>query len=186
MSAEASNGSSSFQGSMSCEKRSTSCQNEIEQSLQDTSSEQSSDTVNQRPRRSINKPTRYRDENFVTTYSCYFAGPMDEDEPSCYEEAKDSEDWQLAMDEEMKALMKNETWDLVPRTGSVCPITCKWVYKLKRKADGSIDRFKARLVAHGFSQKYGEDFEETFSPVAIMTSVRTLISLAASQGWKLW
>lgn len=111
---------------------------------------------------------------------------MDEDESSCYEKAKDSEDWQLAMDEEMKALMKNETWDLVPRTGSVHPITCKWVYKLKRKAAGSIDRFKARLVARGFSQKYGEDFEETFSPVAKMTSVQILISLAASQGWKLW
>ena len=90
------------------------------------------------------------------------------------------------MDEEMKALMKNETWDLVPRTRNVHPNICKWVYKLKRRADGSIDRFKARLVARGFSQKHGEDFEETFSPMAKMTSFRLLISLATSQGRKLW
>ncbi|KAL3510913.1 hypothetical protein ACH5RR_030314 [Cinchona calisaya] len=90
------------------------------------------------------------------------------------------------MNEGMTALVKNETWDLVRKPESVQPITCKWVYKLKRKADGSTDRFKARLVARGFSQKYGEDYDETFSPVAKMISVRVIISLAASQGWKPW
>ena len=124
MSVEAANGSSSLQGSMSCERGSISCQNETEQSIQDASLEQSSESVNQRPWRSIIKPARYQDENFVTTYSCYFVGPVDEDEPSCYEEAKASKDWNLAMDEEMNALMKNETWDLVPRIGNVHPITC--------------------------------------------------------------
>lgn len=66
------------------------------------------------------------------------------------------------------------------------PITCKWVYKLKRKADESVDRFKARLVARSFSQSYGEEYEKTLSPIAKMTSVCVVISLVATQGWKLW
>ena len=55
------------------------------------------------------------------------------------------------MKEEMNALEKNETWDLVPRPPNVQPVSCKWVYRIKRKADGIIDRYKARLVARGFS-----------------------------------
>lgn len=68
----------------------------------------------------------------------------------------------------------------------VKPVSCKWVYKLKNKADGSIDRYKARLVARGFSQEYGLDYEETFSPIAKLTTVRVLISLAINKGWTLW
>ncbi|CAA7020014.1 unnamed protein product [Microthlaspi erraticum] len=142
--------------------------------------------ANQRPKRDIVKPARYRDERFVTTYSCYFASPFDEEEPSSYDEAKGVKEWETAMKEEMDALKKNETWDLVPKPKDVQPVSCKWVYRIKRKRDGNIDRHKARLVARGFSQKYGEDYDETFSPVAKMTTVRTLLSLAASFGWKLW
>lgn len=90
------------------------------------------------------------------------------------------------MDDEVRALLKNGTWDLVPKLKDVQPVLCKWIYKIKRKADGSVDRFKARLVARGFSQKYGEYYEETFSPVAKMTSLRLLLSLAASNDCKLW
>ena len=90
------------------------------------------------------------------------------------------------MREEIDTLLKNETWDLVPKPASCQPISCKWVYKLKRKSDGSIDRIKARLVTRGFSQHQGLDYEETFSPVAKMATVRTLISLAAKMNWRLW
>lgn len=90
------------------------------------------------------------------------------------------------MREEINALRKNNTWELVPKPKGAELVTCKWVYKLKTKADGTIERHKARLVARGFSQQYGLDYEETFSPVAKMVTVRTIVSLAAYKGWNLW
>lgn len=139
-----------------------------------------------RPKRNIVRPCRFRDDNFVTTFSCFLANAVDDEEPASYNEAKCVKEWVTAMEEEMHALEKNETWDVVPKPPGTQAVTCKWVYRIKRKADGSIDRYKARLVARGFSQKYGEDYEETFSPVAKMTSIRTVLALAASSRWKLW
>ena len=93
------------------------------------------------------------------------------DEPKSYNKAKGIPKWEEAMQEEISALNKNCTWELVPKPKDVDLITCKWVYKLKKKADGQVDRYKGRLVAHGFSQKYGQDYDETFSPVAKMVTV---------------
>ncbi|XP_047332615.1 uncharacterized mitochondrial protein AtMg00820-like [Impatiens glandulifera] len=92
-----------------------------------------------------------------------------DEEPNSYNEAKNVKEWVTTMEEEMNALKKNETWDVVLKPPDTQAVTCKWVYRIKRKADGSIDRYKSRLVAQGFSQKYGEDYEETFSPIAKMT-----------------
>ncbi|KAG8484252.1 hypothetical protein CXB51_023902 [Gossypium anomalum] len=110
---------------------------------------------------------------------------MDE-EPASFEEAKGYPEWKSAMDEEIEALNKNQTLELVPKPKNCKLVTCKWVYRLKRKSDGTVDRCKARLVARGFSQSYGLDYEETYSPVAKMVTLRTIFSLAAMKTWKAW
>lgn len=89
------------------------------------------------------------------------------------------------MDDEYAALMKNETWHLVPPRSGCKVIDCKWVFKLKKKADGSIERYKAWLVAKGFKQRNGIDYEDTFSPMVKSTTVRLILSIAVSRGWSL-
>ena len=87
------------------------------------------------------------------------------------------------MSEELAALDRTGTWEIVPLPSHAVPITCKWVFKIKTKSDGSLERYKARLVARGFQQTQGRDYEETFAPVAHMTTVRTMIAVAASRSW---
>ena len=108
-------------------------------------------------------------------------------EPTSYRLAlKDaySDNWKQAMEEEMKALRNNNTWDVVDRPPPQRQIVdSKWVYKLKLKADGSIERYKGRVVGKGFTQVLGHDFDETFAPVARYESLRLLIAIAAWKGW---
>ncbi|CAJ2639186.1 unnamed protein product [Trifolium pratense] len=104
-------------------------------------------------------------------------------EPSSYKEAILDPLWQKAMDEELAALHKTNTWDIVPLPPGKRAIGSRWVYKIKTKSDGSVERYKARLVAKGFSQQYGMDYEETFAPVAKMTTIRTLIAVASIRQW---
>ncbi|RVW48002.1 Retrovirus-related Pol polyprotein from transposon TNT 1-94 [Vitis vinifera] len=93
--------------------------------------------------------------------------------------------WREAMNTEIQALQANKTWSLVPLPSHKKLIGCKWVYKIKYNPDGTIERYKARLVAKGFSQVEGIDYRETFAPVAKLTTVRVLLSLASIQGWHL-
>ena len=81
--------------------------------------------------------------------------------------------------------MKNDVWDIVPRPKGKSVVTSKWIYKIKHATNGSIEKYKARFVARGFSQKEGIDYEETFAPVAKYTSIRAIMALDAKLGWKL-
>ena len=89
------------------------------------------------------------------------------------------------MEEEMHALAENETWDLVDAPKGVKPIRCTLVYKVKYNTDGSVNRYKARLVAKVYAQKHDIDYDETFTPVAKMTTASILLALVAAKGWHL-
>ncbi|OMO85296.1 Integrase, catalytic core [Corchorus capsularis] len=116
-------------------------------------------------------------------FHCFLSTILSVYEPKSYHEACLDPLWQAAMKEELNALEKTHTWDLVELPVGKSVVDCKWVYKVKTKSDGSVERYKARLVAKGFTQEYGIDYEETFAPVARMTSVRTLIAVASIRGW---
>ena len=81
--------------------------------------------------------------------------------------------------------MKNDVWDIVPKPEGKSIVSSKWIYKIKHAADGSIEKYKARFVARGFSQKEGIDYEETFAPVAWYTSIRAIMALASMMKWDL-
>jgi hypothetical protein len=89
------------------------------------------------------------------------------------------------MQDEYSSLLQNNTWELTPLPPSRTAISCKWTYKLKYDSSGQIDCFKARLVARGFTQQYGIDYTETFSPVAKFDSIRTFLSIVAVENYDL-
>jgi histone deacetylase 1/2 len=89
------------------------------------------------------------------------------------------------MDVEYDALMKNKSWHLVPPNYGYNIIDCRWVYKVKRKVDGTLDKYKAHLVAKGYKQHYGIDYEDTFGTVVKAATIRLVLSLAVSRGWNL-
>ena len=89
------------------------------------------------------------------------------------------------MEEEMRALDANDTWALVDSSPHYKPIRCKWVYKIKYNTDSSINRYKAKLVAKGYAQTHGMDYDETLAPIAKMTTFRVVSSVVAARGWHL-
>ena len=105
-------------------------------------------------------------------------------EPQTYLEVKGILEWEQAMEAEFQILQKNHTWTLSDLPAGKNPISCKWVYKVKYKADGTLDKYKARLVARGFSQKEGIDYEETFAPFSKIDSIRLPLAIAASRKWE--
>ena len=89
------------------------------------------------------------------------------------------------MIKEHQALLRNQTWTLVPRHSTQNVIGCKWVYRVKYNPDGSLKQHKARLVAIGFHQRPGIDYSETFSPVIKSTTIRLILTIAVNNGWHL-
>ena len=90
------------------------------------------------------------------------------------------------MSAELEALERTSTWELISLSPGPVPSTCKWVFKVNTRSDGSVERYKARLVTRGFQQEQGRDYNETFAPVAHMTTIRTLIVIAVVHRWSLF
>ncbi|KAL0341478.1 UNVERIFIED_CONTAM: Retrovirus-related Pol polyprotein from transposon RE2 [Sesamum calycinum] len=107
-------------------------------------------------------------------------------EPENFETAVKHKVWVQAMEEEIKMIEKNNTWELADRPKDKEVIGVKWIYKTKLNADGSIQKHKARLVAKGYSQLPGIDYTETFAPVARLDTIRALIAIAANKKWKIY
>ncbi|XP_004295979.1 PREDICTED: uncharacterized mitochondrial protein AtMg00810-like [Fragaria vesca subsp. vesca] len=104
-------------------------------------------------------------------------------EPTCFSQAIKQVEWREAMATEFNALQVSGTWSLVPPKASMNVLPNKWVFCIKRKSDGSIEWYKARLVANGFHQQEGIDYAKTFSPVVKHTTIRTVIALATHFNW---
>ena len=102
-----------------------------------------------------------------------------------YKEAASLQVWNDAMIKEYSSIMKNGVWEVVSRSTSKSVVMSRWIYKIKHAANGSIEKYKARFVARGFTQKEGIDYVKTFAPVTRYTTIKTIISLTAVFGWKL-
>lgn len=126
----------------------------------------------------------YVSYNNLSPSHCAFALSIaSHTEPTTYAEASKFTCWKQAMQAEISALENTGTWKLVDLPPNVKPIGCKWIYKIKHHADGSIERYRARLVAKGYTQVEGLDYFDTYSPVAKLTTVRTVIALASINHW---
>ena len=107
-------------------------------------------------------------------------------DPVHFEEAVKSEKWRVAIDSEMKAIEKNNTWFLTDLPDGAKRIGVKRVYKMKLDKNGNVDKYKARLVVKEYTQQHGVDYTEVFASVARMDTVRLIIALAAQKGWVIY
>lgn len=152
----------------------------------DSDSESSDPLVDAAPEQAVRRSTRERHP--PDYYGMQSANLVLQSEPESFEAAttcSNSSKWTQAMESEIKSLNDNDVWDIVPLPSGKRAVGSKWVYKIKRGADGSVERYKARLVAQGFTQQRGADYDETFSPVVRMESLRVLIALSVQFGFKL-
>jgi hypothetical protein len=117
----------------------------------------------------------------------YVVDAVDEEEPkSCLEAVNgpNGDLWKEAVEKELGSLDKARTWDVVDRVAGKKEVGSRWVFKVKRLADSSVDKFNVRFVAQGFSQRPGFDFDETYAPVVRFDSLRLLLAITAEQGWR--
>ncbi|RVW26631.1 Retrovirus-related Pol polyprotein from transposon RE1 [Vitis vinifera] len=122
-------------------------------------------------------------EGLSPSYRAFATSLDDTQVPNTIQEAFKISEWKKAVQDEIDALEKNGTWTITDLPVGKRPVGCKWIFTIKYKADGSVERFKARLVARGFTQSYGIDYQETFAPVAKLNTIRILLSLAVNQDW---
>lgn len=124
-------------------------------------------------------------DKFFVKHRRFIAALTMEHEPVHFFEAVKDAKWRLAMQQELEALESNGTWTLQPLPDGKKPLGCKWVYKMKHNSDGTIERYKARLVILGNHQVEGIDYTETFAPVVKMVTVRLVLVIAAAKKWEI-
>ncbi|RVW24406.1 Retrovirus-related Pol polyprotein from transposon RE1 [Vitis vinifera] len=140
-------------------------------------------------RKGVRRCTDHPIGNYVTyeglspSYRAFATSLDDTQVPNTIQEAFKISEWKKAVQDEIDALEKNGTWTITDLPVGKRPVGCKWIFTKKYKADGLVERFKARLVARGFTQSYGIDYQETFAPVAKLNTIRILLSLAVNQDW---
>ncbi|KAH0818236.1 hypothetical protein GEV33_004555 [Tenebrio molitor] len=160
---------------MSGEEENESIHDSLPKSREESEQEQDpvqQDTYSLRDRSKICNPERFANISILNA------------EPESFEEATSSgnaEQWKQAIDEEIQSLKQNQTWTLVEPPKNQQVIDNRWVYKIKRNEDGSVQKYKARLVARGLRQIAGVDYNETFSPVSKFDSIRIILCVAASE-----
>ncbi|CAH9105932.1 unnamed protein product, partial [Cuscuta epithymum] len=142
-------------------------------------------------RKGVRECTKHPISNYVSyhnlspKFKAFTTSITDDETPKTIHEALSIPKWREAVLEEMRALEKNQTWELTKLPPNKHLVDSKWIFTIKYNSDGTIERYKARLVARGFTQTYGLDYEETFAPVAKLNTVRILLSLAANLDWPL-
>ena len=142
-------------------------------------------------RKGVRSCTRHPISNYVSyshfspSFQAFVANLSEEKIPRDIPEALRVPKWRKAVTEEIQALEKNQTWNLVKKPEGKASVGCKWVFTVKYRSDSTIERYKARLIAKGFTQTYGIDYNGTFAPVAKLNTVQVLLSLAANLDWDL-
>ncbi|XP_026377919.1 uncharacterized protein LOC113272272 [Papaver somniferum] len=121
-----------------------------------------------------------------SSHSAFLSAISSHQEPKNYNEAKSNPKWRAPMENELRALDVNNTYSIVKFPSGKKTVGCRWVYKIKYRSDGTVERYKARLVARGFTQRYGEYYTETFAPVEKMNTFSVLMYLAVNKDWKLF
>ena len=114
---------------------------------------------------------------------------IENDEPTTYDESlnsSESDHWLKAMKSEMDSMYTNQVWTLVDPPEGIKPIGCKWIFKKKTDREGNVITYKPRLVAKGYRQKQGVDYDETFSPIAMLKSIRILLDIASHYDYEIW
>lgn len=140
-----------------------------------------------RPRfRNLNEIYEQGEVSTNTSLNSLFTLYFHIDDPVHFQDVVNEDKWIEAINEEIGAIEKSKTWKLVDLPEGKDAIGVKWVYKTKSNAGGKIDRHKARLVVKGYKQQQGRDYDETFSPVARMETIRTVLSIAAQHKWKIY
>lgn len=133
-------------------------------------------------------PSSHTTKGVPTKWDHNYVNVAQINEPTNYKQAMESPDnqeWKKAMDQEIRSLMKNNMWELVPLPPGKKPVGSQWIYKIKCNADGTIERYKAHFVAKGYSQIAGIDYDETFAPVVKYNSIHTILAIVTFEDLKL-